>query len=154
MRTIRIAATAALLVLATAAFFLVRGKGEGDAAAFRLGEVTRGDLSSSVSATGSLGAVRTVQVGTQVSGQVSAIYADFNDQVKQGQLLARIDPTLAEQAVQDAQAGLDRPPPRLAPSRDHYARNRPLFENKAITASGFHGYEHKLRVAEGDPKSA
>ncbi|MFL5381076.1 MAG: efflux RND transporter periplasmic adaptor subunit [Longimicrobiaceae bacterium] len=154
MRTIRIAAVAALLVLATAAFFLVRGKGEGDAAAFRLGEVTRGDLSSGVSATGSLGAVRTVQVGTQVSGQVSAIYADFNDQVKKGQLLARIDPTLAEQAVQDAQAGLDRARAGLAQARDDYARNRPLFENKVITASEFQGYEYKLRVAEADLKSA
>ncbi|MFL5538079.1 MAG: efflux RND transporter periplasmic adaptor subunit [Longimicrobiaceae bacterium] len=154
MRTIRIAAVAALLVLATAAFFLVRGKGGEDAAAFRFGEVTRGDLSSSVSATGSLGAVRTVQVGTRVSGQVSAIYADFNDQVKKGQLLARIDPTLAEQAVQDAQAGLDRARAGLAQARDDYARNRPLFENKVITASEFQGYEYKLRVAEADLKSA
>ena len=154
MRTIRIAAAAALLVLATAAFFLVRGKGGEDAAAFRFGEVTRGDLSSSVSATGSLGAVTTVQVGTQVSGQVSAIYADFNDQVKRGQLLARIDPTLAEQGVQDAQAGLDRARAGLQQARADYARNRPLYENKVITAEEFQGYEYKLRVAQADLKSA
>jgi HlyD family secretion protein len=154
MRTIRTAAIAALLVLATAAFFLVRGKGGEDAAAFRFGEVTRGDLSSSVSATGSLGAVTTVQVGTQVSGQVSAIYADFNDQVKKGQLLARIDPTLAEQGVQDAQAGLDRARAGLQQARADYARNRPLYENKVITAEEFQGYEYKLRVAQADLKSA
>jgi len=154
MRTIRIAAVAALLVLATAAFFLVRGKGGEDAAAFRFGEVARGDLSSSVSATGALGAVRTVQVGTQVSGQVSAIYADFNDQVKKGQLLARIDPTLAEQAVQDAQAGLDRGRAGLQQAQADYTRNRPLFENKVITAEEFQGYEYKLRVAQADLKSA
>lgn len=154
MRTIRIAAAAALLVLVTGAFFLLRGKGGDDAAAFRFGEVTRGDLSSSVSATGSLGAVTTVQVGTQVSGQVSAIYADFNDQVKKGQLLARIDPTLAEQGVQDAQAGLDRARAGLQQAQADYGRNRPLFENKVITASEFQGYEYKLRVAEADLKSA
>jgi len=153
MKTIRIAAIA-VLVLATAAFFLVRGKGGEDAAAFRYGEVTRGDLSQSVSATGALGAVTTVQVGTQVSGQVSAIYADFNDQVKKGQLLARIDPTLAEQAVQDAQAGLDRARAGVQQAQADYARNRPLFDAKVITAEEFQGYEYKLRVAQADLKSA
>jgi HlyD family secretion protein len=154
MRTIRIAAVAALLVLATAAFFLVRRKGGDDAAAFRTAQVTRGDLSSSVSATGSLGAVTTVQVGTQVSGQVSAIYADFNDHVKKGQLLARIDPTLAEQGVQDAQAGLDRSRAELSAAQADYSRNRPLFDSKVITATEFQGYETKLRVAQADLKSA
>ena len=153
MRTIRIAAVA-LLVLATAAFFLVRGKDGDEAAAFRTAEVTRGDLSSSVSATGSLGAVTTVQVGTQVSGQVSAIYADFNDQVKKGQLLARIDPTLAEQGVQDAQAGLDRARAELQAAQADYSRNRPLYDAKVITATEFQGYETKLRVAQADLKSA
>jgi len=153
MKTIRIAAIA-VLVLATAAFFLVRGKGGDEAAAFRFGEVTRGDLSSTVSATGKLGAVTTVQVGTQVSGQVSAIYADFNDHVKQGQLLARIDPTLAQQGVQDAQAGLDRARAELRQAQDDYARNRPLFDSKVITASEFQGYDTKLSVARADLKSA
>jgi len=154
MRTIRIAAVAGLLVLVTAAFFLVRRKGGDDAAAFRTAQVTRGDLSSSVSATGSLGAVTTVQVGTQVSGQVSAIYADFNDHVKKGQLLARIDPTLAEQGVQDAQAGLDRARAELSAAQADYARNRPLYDSKVITATEFQGYETKLRVAQADLKSA
>jgi HlyD family secretion protein len=154
MKSIRIAAVVAALVLATAAFFLVRGKGGDEAAAFRYGEVTRGDLSSTVSATGSLGAVTTVQVGTQVSGQVSAIYADFNDQVKKGQLLARIDPTLAEQGVQDAQAGLDRARAELQAAQADYARNRPLYDAKVITATEFQGYDTKLRVARADLKSA
>jgi HlyD family secretion protein len=154
MKSIRIAAIAALLVVATAAFFLVRGKGGDDAAAFRYGEVTRGDLSQSVSATGALGAVTTVQVGTQVSGQVSAIYADFNDHVRKGQLLARIDPTLAEQAVQDAQAGLDRARAGVQQAQADYTRNRPLYDAKVITASEFQGYEYKLRVAQADLRSA
>jgi HlyD family secretion protein len=154
MKSIRIVAVVTALVLATAAFFLVRGKGGEDAAAFRTAQVTRGDLSSTVSATGSLGAVTTVQVGTQVSGQVSAIYADFNDHVKKGQLLARIDPTLAEQGVQDAQAGLDRARAELSAAQADYSRNRPLYDSKVITATEFQGYETKLRVARADLKSA
>jgi HlyD family secretion protein len=78
------------------------------ALAFRFATVERGDLQALVSATGTLNAVTTVSVGTQVSGQVSALFVDFNDHVKKGQLLARIDPTIAQQGVADAQANLEK----------------------------------------------
>ena len=79
----------------------------------------------------------TVQVGTQVSGQVSAIYADFNDKVKKGQLLARIDATLLQQAVQEAAAGMDRVQSQLTLAQGDYERNKQLFDQKVITASEF-----------------
>jgi HlyD family secretion protein len=154
MKTIRIASIAVVLVLATAAFFFLRKDGHAKDSDFRTAEITRGSLSSSVSATGSLSAVTTVQVGTQVSGQVAAIYADFNDRVRKGQLLARIDPTLAEQAVQDAQAGLERARAGLQQAQADYDRNRPLFDGKVITAEEFQGYRYKLQVAQADLKSA
>src|SRR3984893_2860 len=75
---------------------------------YRFVAVEKGDLKSTVSATGTLNAVTTVSVGTQVSGQVSDLRVDFNSQVKKGELLARIDPTLALQAVTDAQANLQK----------------------------------------------
>src|SRR5215212_5388110 len=108
--------------------------------AYRTAAVERGSLESTVSATGALGAVRTVQVGTQVSGQVAAIHADFNDRVQKGQLLARIDATLAQQAVQDAQAGLERARAGVQQAQADYARNRPLFDARVITAEEFQGY--------------
>lgn len=154
MKNIRIAAVAMVLVLATAAFFFLRKGDHAKDQAFRTATLTRGSLSSSVSATGSLGAVTTVQVGTQVSGQVAAIYADFNDRVKKGQLLARIDATLAQQAVQDAQAGLERARAGVQQAQADYARNRPLFDAKVITAEEFQGYGYKLQVAQADLKSA
>jgi HlyD family secretion protein len=154
MKTIRIASIAVVLVLATAAFFFFRKGGDAGAQAFRLAAVTRGDLSSSVSATGQLSAVTTVQVGTQVSGQVAEIYADFNDHVKKGQLLARIDPTLAQQAVADAQAGVDRARAELSQAQADYDRNKPLYDQKVITASEFQGYDYKLQVARADLRSA
>jgi HlyD family secretion protein len=154
MKTIRIAAVAVVLVLATAAFFFFRKNGHDAASGFRTAALTRGNLSSSVSATGNLSAVTTVQVGTQVSGQVSAIYADFNDHVRKGQLLARIDPTLAEQTVQDAQAGLERARAGVQQAQADYERNRPLFDGKVITAEEFQGYGYKLQMARADLKSA
>ena len=95
---------------------------------------------STVSATGTLSAVRTVQVGTQVSGQVAEIYVDFNDQVKKGQLLARIDPTLQQQAVQDAQARLERAQAQLTQAQDDYERNKHAARREG---------DHRQRVRHG-----
>src|SRR4051794_8558978 len=102
-------ATAAVAVFGAAGaglWFYTRADAK-EAPAYRFAAVQRGDVKATVSATGALSAVTTVAVGTQVSGQVSAIYVDFNARVRKGQLLARIDPTLQQQAVEDAQAGLE-----------------------------------------------
>ena len=121
---------------------------------YRFATVERATLTASVSATGTLNAVRTVQVGTQVSGQVSAIYADFNDHVKKGQLLARIDPTLQQQAVQDADAQLERANAQLAEAQREYDREKQLFDAKIVTASEFGGIESNYQVAVANVKSA
>src|SRR5262245_10893846 len=70
--------------------------------------VTRGDIVDTVGATGTLQAVTTVQVGTQVSGTIQALYADFNSLVKKGQVLARLDPSLFETQIEQAKANLIR----------------------------------------------
>lgn len=69
--------------------------------------VTRGEVSETVISTGTLQAFRTVAVGTQVSGTVQHLYADFNSIVKKGQVLATLDPSLMEQALDSAQAAVD-----------------------------------------------
>ena len=125
-----------------------------EAPSYRYAQVERGSLQATVSATGTLGAVRTVQVGTQVSGQVSAIHADFNDRVTKGQLIARIDPTLQQQAVQDAQAGLERAQAQLDLAKDEYDRNRTLFDDKIVTASEFGSTQSAYAVAKANVKSA
>src|SRR3954471_4198365 len=97
--TLGATAIAAAMLIGTAAMY--RGSGEAATPAYRTAAVTRGSVTATVSSTGTLNAVRTVQVGTQVSGQIAKIYVDFNDRVKKGQLLATIDPTLQQQAVED-----------------------------------------------------
>jgi len=69
--------------------------------------VDRGDIDATISATGNCNAVVTVQVGSQVSGNISALYADFNTKVKQNQLVARIDPAMFQARVDQAKANLD-----------------------------------------------
>src|SRR5215469_15881452 len=75
-------------------------------ALYRTAAVERGDVVSTVSATGTPNAVVTVQVGSQVSGNVLALYADFNTKVKKGQVVARIDPQIYQAKVEQAKATL------------------------------------------------
>ena len=147
------AAAAGLTLLAGGAWFYRRAEAK-EAPAYRFAAVERGSLQSAVSATGTLSAVRTVQVGTQVSGQVAGIYVDFNDRVRKGQLLARIDPTLQQQAVQDAQAGLERAQAQLSLAQAEYARNKQLFDAKIVTASEFGAVESNFSVQQANVKSA
>jgi HlyD family secretion protein len=76
-------------------------------AVFLKAKVQRGDLESAISATGSLAAVVSVAVGSQVSGNVAALYADFNSVVTKGQLVAQIDPAPFQTKVDQAKANLD-----------------------------------------------
>ncbi len=125
-----------------------------DVPTFRTATIERTTLQSSVSSTGTLNAVTTVQVGTQVSGLVSAIYADFNDQVKKGQLLARIDPTLLEQAVRDAEAGLERSKAEQEQAQRTYDRDKGLFDKQVLAESEIQSSQYQLAVANANIKSA
>src|SRR6185503_19829486 len=74
----------------------------------RTAPITRGDFLDSVQATGTLEAVTTVQVGTQVGGIVQELYADFNDIVKKGQVIARLDPTILDTQIEQQRANVTR----------------------------------------------
>ena len=79
--------------------------------------VERGNLRNTVTATGTLQAVTTVQVGSQASGTISALYADFNSVVKKGQVVAQLDPAVAKAQVEQARANLEQARASLAQSR-------------------------------------
>jgi HlyD family secretion protein len=79
---------------------------ERDPFAFETVKVARGRVVAKVTATGTLSAIVTVQVGTQVSGTIAALHADFNSTVKKGELVAKIDPRLFDAAVEQARANL------------------------------------------------
>ncbi len=145
---------AGLIVAAAAGFWWYRTTQAGEVPTFRFAAIEQGTLQSTVSSTGALNAVTTVQVGTQVSGQVSAIYADFNDRVKKGKLLARIDPTLQEQAVRDAQAVLERNVAERDQAQREHERNSALFARKVLTEAEFQTSQYKLAIAEASVKSA
>lgn len=144
----------AVALAGLAGLWLYRRAEARDVTTYRFATIERGNVETTVSATGALSAVRTVQVGTQVSGQIAQLFVDFNDRVKKGQLLARIDPTLQQQAVLDAQAGLERSDAELAQARREHDRNAQLFESRVLAATELELSTSKLATAEANRKSA
>jgi HlyD family secretion protein len=126
----------------------------GTTPSYRLGKVERGNVRQTVSATGTLGAVRTVEVGTQVSGQISALFVDFNSKVKKGQLIAKIDPILQEQAVADAQAGVSRAEAVVTQTQLEYERSKKLHDQQIATDAEFNVAQSNYSVAKANMTSA
>lgn len=110
-----------------ALFFLRRGKDEGGDK-YRTDAASRGDITSTVNATGTLSAVTTVQVGSQVSGIIARLFADFNSQVKQGQLLAELDATPFLQTVEQRQADVTKSQIEVANALVNLNRQKRLAE--------------------------
>jgi RND family efflux transporter MFP subunit len=121
----------AAVVVAGGAWWLFRPKDTGPQ--WRQAKIDKGNITQKVNATGSVGPLVQVAVGTQVSGVVSALYVDYNSIVKKGQLIAEIDPTLMETQLQDAQASLNRAKDTLDNAKRQYDRSKRLAEAQLIS---------------------
>jgi HlyD family secretion protein len=117
-------------------------KGNGNQPGYRTEPVTKGDIQAAVTATGTVNAVTTVLVGTQVSGTINKLYVDFNSRVKKGQIIAQIDPSIFESQVQQAQANLlsaqanlDKAETTLVDAKRTFDRNKELFAKNLIARS-------------------
>src|SRR5271166_6021798 len=97
--------------------------------------ITRGDLTQVVTATGQLNPVLNVQVGSQISGIVEKLFADFNSVVKSNQVIALIDPSTYDLGVLKAEAGLANTKANLALAEVQAHRADELFTNRLISAS-------------------
>jgi HlyD family secretion protein len=141
-----------LAVAAVTAFLLFQKKA--DTTTYRFVTVERGTIESVVSSTGTLRATSTVQVGTQVSGRVDEIYVDFNDHVEEGQLIARIDPTLLEQEVRSARTSVGRSRAELDQATREMERAESLYQGKVITESEYSTAQYQLALAKASYESA
>ena len=123
--------------------------------------VTRGDVIAKVDATGTLAAVTTVQVGSQVSGTIKALHADYNSEVKKGQVVAELDPSLFETQVEQARATLvkaqsdvDRAKVDVDDSAAKARRAQELFDQKLISRNDVETAQATAMQAEASYKSA
>jgi HlyD family secretion protein len=121
---------------------------------FQFAQITRGDLENTVSSTGTIEAVVTVEVGTQVSGIISKIYVDFNDRVRKGQILAVLDTIPLETQVLDAEARLEEDQTQLEQNQADYDRNLPLFEKGLLSQEEFLPFKYKLQMQQAVVKSS
>jgi HlyD family secretion protein len=123
----------ALVVIAAGVFLLTRPK----KARYKTSVVARGDVSVSVSATGTVNPVNQVTVGSQVSGTLEKIYVDFNDHVIAGQTLARIDPRNYESALKQARANLASAQASLTQAQLSSARAETLYAAQLMAYSDY-----------------
>jgi len=146
-----VASVLAILVIAWVIYGTMH---KNDEANYQFREITRGDLESTISATGTLSPVTTVEIGTQVSGTISRIYVDFNDQVKKGQCLAELDTVLLKTSVLDAQASMDKAQAQLEQAQADFERNKQLYEQKLISDAEFLPFQIALKMQKANLISA
>ena len=125
---------ALVLIAALGAFFFLK-KGSNGEAKFRWTKIDRGDVTANVTATGTLSAVTTVNVGSQVSGIISKLFVDFNSVVKKGQVLAELDPTPFQQTVDQRRADLEKAKVELRNAEVSLTRSKNLFKQQLLAQS-------------------
>ena len=116
--------------------------------------VTEYTVENTVTATGTIEPVETVEVGTQVSGKVEKIYVDFNDVVKKGELLAELDKLTLTQSVSRAKASLTSAESQLNYAKLTYDRTKQLFEANAATLASFQEAQNTYTQAQMNKKNA
>jgi HlyD family secretion protein len=104
---------------------------------FETAKVTRGTVSNTVTATGTIAAIKTVSVGTQVSGVIQKIYVDYNSTVKKGQLLAELDKAALITSLESAQASLDDATADLHYKTATYNRIKALNDKKLVAQTDY-----------------
>jgi HlyD family secretion protein len=103
----------------------------------RFDKIAQGDLNVYVTATGTINPVTTVDVGTQVSGIVSKLYADYNSVVRKGQIIAQIDSTFLVQSVKDAEASMDKARAQYQDSKRTLDRTKALLDRQLVAQSDY-----------------
>ncbi|WP_117880396.1 efflux RND transporter periplasmic adaptor subunit [Aureibaculum luteum] len=144
----------AVIVIAAIGYFYVRPKIESKKVAYTFTVFQKGDIESDVSSTGTLEAINTVDVGTQISGTISKIYVDYNDQVKAGQLLATMDMKMLRTALESASANLAVSQAQLNQVEDDYKRNKVLFEKDVISEKEYNTSKYSYEQAVSYKKAS
>jgi HlyD family secretion protein len=135
----RFVVVAAVLALLGGGYWFWKGRGGPQEQRFRTAAVEQGDIRVAISATGTLSALSTVDVGSEVSGKVTEVLVDFNDPVRKGQVIARIDPSTFQAQIEQGDASIASARAALATAQAtlrnaelDYGRKRELSERKLI----------------------
>lgn len=141
-----------LALLASSYYFFFTGDKKTDQYTYT--QITRGTISQTITATGTLQAVTTVDVGTQVSGKITKLYVDFNSHVKKGQLLAVIDTTNLITQVNDGRSNLEKAKAALHQAQVTHEKNKVLYQKNYISELDFLTSQTNVESATADMKAA
>lgn len=136
-KILKIAAIAVCIAAAVWILSSLLGKKKEPKMLFRTENVKRGDINSTVTATGTIEPVVEVEVGTQVSGIIDKIYVDYNSVVTKGQLIAEMDKVTLQSELESARAAYDGSKAEYEYQKKNYERNKLLFDKKLISDSEF-----------------
>jgi HlyD family secretion protein len=139
-------------VVLIAAALLLRRCTSGSGVTFQTAPVTRGPITQAVTATGTLNPVQNVQVGSQVSGNIQKLFADFNSIVKAGQVIAQIDPVVFQASVNQAEGDVANARAALELARLNEARTRALVAKQNSAQSDLDQATATLHQAEANVK--
>ena len=150
----RIITLVVLVTVAAVGWRFVAAGAAGSESTYQFAEVTRGSVENVVSGTGTLSAVGTVEVSTQVSGTLARVLVDYNDTVRSGQLLAELDSDMFEASVRDAAASVDRTRAQLDLAASEFTRSQSLFQKGFISESDFASARASRDIAKANCVSA
>ena len=142
----------ALIVVLLIVTSVVRQCRNGGGANYQSATVTRGPITQAVTATGTLNPVVNVQVGSQVSGNIAKLFADFNSQVKAGQVVAQIDPALFQATVTQAEGDLANAQAALELAKVNAKRTQDLFARKTSSQADLDQAMANLHQGEANVK--
>ena len=144
-----------IAVVAVAIMMIVNaGKSANKELVIRTHVVNEYTVENTVTATGTIEPVETVEVGTQVSGKVEKIYVDFNDEVKKGQLMAELDKQTLNQSLSRAKASLTSAESQLNYAKLTYERTKQLYESNAATLAAYQEAQNSYTQAQMSKKNA
>ena len=144
----------AVLIIAVVIYFISKPKIETENIDFVFTTLERGPIEAIVSSTGTLEAINTVEVGTQISGTIKKIYVDYNDKVKSGQLLAEMDLKLLNTNLISSEANLAVSETQLNHAKREYERNKGLYDKNVISEKELANSKYMYDQTIGAKKAA
>lgn len=146
--------TAIIVMLVVTAMLLNRGQSRLGPTNFEMSKVTKGNLAYEVTATGTINPINTVTVGTQVSGIVEQVLADYNDDVKEGQVLALLDSSTLRENMEKSEANYELAKAKESKAKLNYDRIKKLYQDKLTSSASLEDADVAYKEASANVLSA
>lgn len=154
MKRKKVIISSALLIVAAATVLIIHGCKKSQSYIFETAKVEKGSVVNTVTSTGTLEAITSVVVGTQVSGIVEKLYVDFNSRVKKGQVLAELDKTALKSSAEQSLATLDNAKAEMEYQESNYDRSKALYEKNLIAQADYDQAKYNYEKSKSTLKNS